>query len=938
MPRLRRTIDEINRLDNDQRPSSIRRVSRCQRHPRQSSPIQHRGTSRSRRRSQETLREIGRLLGIIEDVNFNANVSHFCHHIDRICPQLLSKLSPLPDQNFFESMQHLCVLSTEKGATTAVRLAQAIRRFEVADSLLTVTKCEVCHGVWMQDFEDEKEWLVEKCLYCCSCGSRHLTLEPDSCPCFTEEEHVDACKQCKSAVVKNIVPPFSKANLTYYSSVPVELQGLTYAEEAAVSRISVIMYCKKLKSGVRSLSGNLSFLYQEQEEMMNVLPRHPSTLSILVFKRKDVNGNVRNKFLVRRAKILEALRYLIRFSPAYRGVSLSEEMAQLWPVNSFLTFEKTDDVGEFECLVPSLSQIAEVVQEEDTIEENLGPSDMGPCPQQQVDYERTEGVTTSERFRHLRLRERGQESVRSLLTAHESGNEVQTTMTAEHCDYEKFPYFFSSAFPTLFVVDRDLPHPSFQSCCEVPSEYRIDSGRSTSFTFTDYVKFLYRCPDSRFASHETLRFALLNLKQKTMMLSQTNIAVRGELAVCSVDREMLVRYAGESVEENAEEEQSWNGDIHGRSEQQNRQEANGERILRRITAHAANVQGTSPYWFKKKQEFAQFIDHKLSVDDDLPSVFHSGSFAEGYCPRAKQVVRRYLEMTGMPSFETDADFFQLLPKVTHVLNVYFERRTRKWFKYVLQEGLGVTDYLLRFEFAPSRGMLHYHSLLYTSWGSSMHEILDPCLDSSNLVELQEKEKEAALRLELFLGEVMHLTSIHPSGRENINFTLFSSDYSPELDFSIVPCSEECFTKHVQGRNVHGIPETEGLLSVDESSVLCKNFFQVPCTEANLVKDLTHLANRTMLHNCSSRYCLKKVNRKKTCRFGFESRTEVTYRRGKRIEVTNTIGKDDVTEPSLSCEGLARLAMTRNHPRLVHLPLLFLSGYRANVDFTPCCKG
>ena len=46
-----------------------------------------------------------------------------------------------------------------------------------------------------------------------------------------------------------------------------------------------------------------------------------------------------------------------------------------------------------------------------------------------------------------------------------------------------------------------------------------------------------------------------------------------------------------------------------------------------------------------------------------------------------------------------------------ILNEFFVQRTKAWFRIVIQEGLGFKHYWYRFEFAKSRGAIHFHSLL-----------------------------------------------------------------------------------------------------------------------------------------------------------------------------------------------------------------------------------
>ena len=109
----------------------------------------------------------------------------------------------------------------------------------------------------------------------------------------------------------------------------------------------------------------------------------------------------------------------------------------------------------------------------------------------------------------------------------------------------------------------------------------------------------------------------------------------------------------------------------------------------------------------------------------------------------------------------------MLRKYTVTTNQFFTVRTRSWFKLVLQQGLHITDYWYRFEFAKSRGAIHFHALLYGSKliHGSLRSLLDRCIDAANLTILNNIKSTAAEEITTFFkGNLVNITALHPSGR------------------------------------------------------------------------------------------------------------------------------------------------------------------------------
>ena len=59
----------------------------------------------------------------------------------------------------------------------------------------------------------------------------------------------------------------------------------------------------------------------------------------------------------------------------------------------------------------------------------------------------------------------------------------------------------------------------------------------------------------------------------------------------------------------------------------------------------------------------------------------------------------------------DADFVKAVQKYKHVVTHYFAAKTEIWMALFMKEVYGVTGGNLSNEFAPSRGCIHFHSVL-----------------------------------------------------------------------------------------------------------------------------------------------------------------------------------------------------------------------------------
>jgi len=138
-------------------------------------------------------------------------------------------------------------------------------------------------------------------------------------------------------------------------------------------------------------------------------------------------------------------------------------------------------------------------------------------------------------------------------------------------------------------------------------------------------------------------------------------------------------------------------------------------------------------------------------------------------------------MTSFPAIHKKVSVHRILLMYPTILNEFFVQRTEAWFRIVIQEGLGFRHYWYRFEFAKSRGAIHFHSLLFDTDKS---RLLHGCLDNlrqlfpdflqdtidftsqaPSLSDLNDAEQELVHELVQVLPRVLApMTTLHPAGR------------------------------------------------------------------------------------------------------------------------------------------------------------------------------
>ena len=150
--------------------------------------------------------------------------------------------------------------------------------------------------------------------------------------CFPSIEFVQGeCRRCHSE--KGELKKFSRRNNMDPGEVPDELQGLTQIEEMLIAQIFPIVSVYCLRGGQYAYRGNVINFPQDVLEFATHLPRHPSSLDVLVVRRRSSSGKAFKDFNVRRSVVSRALIWLKNNNRYYSNIVINEDVLRSLPEN-----------------------------------------------------------------------------------------------------------------------------------------------------------------------------------------------------------------------------------------------------------------------------------------------------------------------------------------------------------------------------------------------------------------------------------------------------------------------------------------------------------------------------------------------------------------------------------------------------------------------------
>ena len=236
--------------------------------------------------------------------------------------------------------------------------------------------------------------------------------------------------------------------------------------------------------------------------------------------------------------------------------------------------------------------------------------------------------------------------------------------------------------------------------------------------------------------------------------------------------------------------------------------------------------------------------------------------------------------------------YKAVQENTHVVVNYCDLRTQSNHDKVLKPVFGVSDYWYWYEFAKSRGQIHWHQL---SWREDRqpHQLLYEAHEGDC------DEDECATILNQWADENLAMTALHPAGSDE--------EGKPRKD-------------------LWPLPEGSADPIPNDQDPLVKMLLDIASTQDAILEDHLLWVNRVGLHSCSD-YCLRTPRHpeqglqpnERVCRMEFGSE----FHPGKKLRREPEIVNDH--------NGAPGLEMPRDHPRVIQHSRYQLQSWRANGD-------
>ena len=490
---------------------------------------------------------------------------------------------------------------------------------------------------------------------CPTCGERHVLVGAGGGHGVGSETHfkldedaeVDfeampplVCKRCEAYTTGNTGTgcgthrTFGREAGLYNPPVPFCLRRLSYAEEAILALIQPIVPVTQLARGTRSLRGSVCFVDRLEDvgEIATKLPRLASSIKIVVVERRK--GSARSiaaeysPLRVRKQNVMSALTWLRAFHPEYQRVEIDDAAVAALPKDgslpvSVLVTDEEAEAGDPEPYGAASSQTAAPDGADDIQYSGIVSGAPSAGVSEKVLAEATRlaaGCVPDDQPNGLA----GPSS-----QPDDRPEPVEARVRQEHGTFvqrwQDIPYFFSMAWPTLFMPNwqAQLEHGDAP---DVPAEFTCNqtvTPREHQPTFAEFAKHL-QCV-APFSSHASLHFALKSMKDIAGGLSNVGFAVNQ-----SPVEEPLVA-----------------GDLQALLDDGDKQSARRlGKLATKVASFSEGSPGAQAYFWKAKRNLNAHIERRLFYDNELPILFLTGTNAEYHWPEVKRLLAQAVRSDG----------------------------------------------------------------------------------------------------------------------------------------------------------------------------------------------------------------------------------------------------------------------------------------------------
>ena len=694
------------------------------------------------------------------------------------------------------------------------------------------------------------------------------------------------CEHCSSERLRaNIPATFSAENDMDPGQQPNCLKILNSVETAAISLICPQLSIYKLKGGATGIKGHSISFYQDVQEFINELPRRPEDLPILIIKSPRQNVNL----TANRFHIWDAITFLKRNNPEYANININMEALNTYPddsntpVQNIRTCEANGNEAFFDVQNDGEENLDDTGLEDNGLVETVAPTEVPTLP-----------VTDQIRG--------------AILGEHRGQSQQPTAMNwpnRENDPVSEWDHgYFSKSFPNLFPFGRaDITKPR--------------KGKNPEFLA--YIRHLTRLKDNRFAADPRFVLHVISMYRRHKALTLGNVFAS------NVFRNMTMAELKEKVVEN------------------------DPAVMKSLVLFSAQIPGTKGYFSqeaKKSVAMERWIRLK-SNGEEMLNVFLTFSLPDQHMEELHRLLPGHEEYLGkivvpkLTDIPPEADPCLYIDEKTdyilrstainqngHIVDWFSQKRMEILIKKVLQDTMGITDFILRSEYQ-FRKAIHWH-MAARMLGLSLDDIRKACKKYDFDVRLSSDEERQMMTTEEKEDESRGfardgVVTDHP-GTEEFKQEVIESrkkviDFTIE-DLGLSACHPQPDPKLWPG------PEGQDV-SKPPTNCLRTDFLEL----SDLETDYELMTNRVMLHACRVTYCLKQLTNFLRCRFGFPLTTNGFIARlleenGKSMW-NEIVRLDNFQQGAEFREG--EMEILRNHPRIVcHVPEL-LTIWRGNID-------
>ena len=702
----------------------------------------------------------------------------------------------------------------------------------------------------------------------------------------------DMCQKChnddKKRAPGEVRMWSAENNMHVEEELPDALKDLTPVEQSAIQRMFVVMKIYRLARGATFLKGHCLAVNQDVAEFATRLPLRPADLPMIFL----IGPNQRVPLKANANKILRALEWLKKNNDFYKDLEIDHEALKAYPSND------TDDVQ-------GLTTI-----ESETLDEEADPADAYTGEEgTDLVYTSIQGVVQQATVK--------EEIKRYVLSGDEADiPKVEWPRREKKPADENTRGAFTMMFPWLFPTGA--------------GDFTVRGGAEKP-QFLHWLRHLLNHKSRRFAHDQRFIHYVCNRHQKEQAL---------QLGFC------FVNYSRTDITLEKLKEEVAN---------------NNFSTFGSLLYFSRGIVGSRQFFRyegKKSLSLINFI-HIMSDMKETMNLFVTLSFADQHDPALHRLFKdsaRYLDkivvnsLADIPQDGRPGDYIlasedhrlrtEAVEKNADIVCQYLDKKLWLFFEHVLKP-MGVIDYILRVEFQ-YRSSEHFHMVLRLLDGVSVDNVHRAFTLSEFEVEGVEKvgqlppeeqerigaEHERALECRRQVADFSAFrlgeTAIHPQkdpkqwpGKEGLNIQKPRVNCLRRQFSDVVadPTKQNTFPFQVPRGRKRKQPEPENIL-VDEA------------TAQRIIDDAILMVNRTQLHKCTARYCLKiVVAAAMLCKFHFPKELEGFS--AEQIGMLYDIVHNQMADhPGAVFEG-NDLKHARNHPRLVVTISEFIVGWRSN---------